>query len=171
MASAPAGEPRSSGVAIEGLDAPICLTWELTYACNLACVHCLSSSGRRDPRELTTSQGMALLEPGFVRADGRPRRVGRQHRHAEAGADEWTLDAAELAAPGHHRRQRGRAIRHPVSDVMQALALVHRRFGVVGGDARAARIDSAPRSAKPSTMSRPARVGAAVENLVAARRP
>ena len=29
-----------------GLDAPICLTWELTYACNLACVHCLSSSGR-----------------------------------------------------------------------------------------------------------------------------
>ena len=29
-----------------GLDAPICLTWELTYACNLACVHCLSSSGQ-----------------------------------------------------------------------------------------------------------------------------
>src|SRR6185437_17143335 len=29
-----------------GLEAPICLTWELTYACNLACVHCLSSSGR-----------------------------------------------------------------------------------------------------------------------------
>ena len=25
-----------------GLDAPICLTWELTYACNLACIHCLS---------------------------------------------------------------------------------------------------------------------------------
>ncbi len=22
-----------------GLDAPICLTWELTYACNLACAH------------------------------------------------------------------------------------------------------------------------------------
>ena len=36
-----------------GLDAPICLTWELTYACNLACVHCLSSSGKRDPRELS----------------------------------------------------------------------------------------------------------------------
>ena len=26
-----------------GLDAPICLTWELTYACNLECAHCLSS--------------------------------------------------------------------------------------------------------------------------------
>jgi len=44
-----------------GLDAPICLTWELTYACNLACVHCLSSSGRRDPRELTTAEAKAVL--------------------------------------------------------------------------------------------------------------
>lgn len=45
-----------------GLDAPICLTWELTYACNLACVHCLSSSGRRDPRELSTQQCEAVIE-------------------------------------------------------------------------------------------------------------
>jgi len=45
-----------------GLDAPICLTWELTYACNLACVHCLSSSGRRDPRELTTAECRALID-------------------------------------------------------------------------------------------------------------
>ena len=46
----------------QGLDAPICLTWELTYACNLACVHCLSSSGRRDPRELTTAEAKAVLD-------------------------------------------------------------------------------------------------------------
>jgi mycofactocin radical SAM maturase len=45
-----------------GLDAPICLTWELTYACNLACVHCLSSSGRRDPRELSTEECKAVLD-------------------------------------------------------------------------------------------------------------
>ena len=45
-----------------GLDAPICLTWELTYACNLACVHCLSSSGRRDPRELTTAECQAVID-------------------------------------------------------------------------------------------------------------
>ena len=45
-----------------GLDAPICLTWELTYACNLACVHCLSSSGRRDPRELTTQECKAVID-------------------------------------------------------------------------------------------------------------
>ncbi|WP_182882233.1 mycofactocin radical SAM maturase [Microbispora sp. H10949] len=45
-----------------GLAAPICLTWELTYACNLSCVHCLSSSGRRDPRELATAQCEAVID-------------------------------------------------------------------------------------------------------------
>src|SRR2546429_1970781 len=45
-----------------GLAAPICLTWELTYACNLACVHCLSSSGRRDPGELSTAECKAVID-------------------------------------------------------------------------------------------------------------
>ena len=45
-----------------GLAAPICLTWELTYACNLACVHCLSSSGKRDPRELKTAQCESVID-------------------------------------------------------------------------------------------------------------
>jgi len=45
-----------------GLAAPICLTWELTYACNLQCVHCLSASGRRDPRELSTRECMAVVD-------------------------------------------------------------------------------------------------------------
>ncbi|HEX2807241.1 MAG TPA: mycofactocin radical SAM maturase, partial [Kineosporiaceae bacterium] len=45
-----------------GLDSPICLTWELTYACNLSCTHCLSSSGRRDPRELTTAECKAVID-------------------------------------------------------------------------------------------------------------
>ncbi|MBV9947870.1 MAG: mycofactocin radical SAM maturase [Myxococcales bacterium] len=45
-----------------GLQAPICLTWELTYACNLACIHCLSSSGRRDPRELTTEECKRVID-------------------------------------------------------------------------------------------------------------
>lgn len=40
----------------EGLSAPVNVTWELTYACNLSCIHCLSDSGRRSPRELTTEQ-------------------------------------------------------------------------------------------------------------------
>ena len=47
---------------VEGLTSPICLTWELTYACNLSCVHCLSSSGRRDPDELSTDEAKAVID-------------------------------------------------------------------------------------------------------------
>ncbi|TFI41465.1 mycofactocin radical SAM maturase [Rhodococcus sp. 1R11] len=58
--------PASVGKLVDqfelGLDAPICLTWELTYACNLSCVHCLSSSGRRDPRELSTEQCKSIID-------------------------------------------------------------------------------------------------------------
>ena len=47
MAPVPAGSSVAPGKLTDlfqlGLDAPICLTWELTYACNLSCVHCLSS--------------------------------------------------------------------------------------------------------------------------------
>jgi len=45
-----------------GLSAPICLTWELTYACNLSCSHCLSSSGRRRPDELTLREIRPLVD-------------------------------------------------------------------------------------------------------------
>jgi mycofactocin radical SAM maturase len=61
----PSGRPTGGSLAERfeyGLSAPICLTWELTYACNLACVHCLSSSGRRDPQELTTAQCEAVID-------------------------------------------------------------------------------------------------------------
>jgi len=60
--SSPAPVGRLVDQLERGLDAPICLTWELTYACNLACVHCLSSSGRRDPRELSTEQCKAIID-------------------------------------------------------------------------------------------------------------
>ena len=61
MNAAPAPLPLTEQFTY-GLAAPICLTWELTYACNLACVHCLSSSGRRDPRELSTGQCRELID-------------------------------------------------------------------------------------------------------------
>ena len=54
--------PRLADRFEQGLNAPICLTWELTYACNLACIHCLSSSGRRDPAELTTAECRAVID-------------------------------------------------------------------------------------------------------------
>jgi mycofactocin radical SAM maturase len=46
----------------KGLEAPICLTWEITYGCNLRCVHCLSSSGRRRRDELTTEEAERLID-------------------------------------------------------------------------------------------------------------
>lgn len=67
-AAAPTGgAPRAASSSLKdrfehGLDAPICLTWELTYGCNLACAHCLSDSGRRHPDELTTAQCTALID-------------------------------------------------------------------------------------------------------------
>ena len=45
-----------------GLSAPMTVTWEITAACNIACVHCLSSSGRRRPRELKTEQALELVD-------------------------------------------------------------------------------------------------------------
>ncbi len=62
VAAPPAGPSRLVERFESGLAAPICLTWELTYACNLACVHCLSSSGRRDPGELTTAECQAVID-------------------------------------------------------------------------------------------------------------
>src|SRR6195952_2340044 len=59
---APAKPGRLVDLFEYGLQSPICLTWELTYACNLACVHCLSSSGRRDPRELSTDECRRVID-------------------------------------------------------------------------------------------------------------
>jgi mycofactocin biosynthetic radical S-adenosylmethionine protein MftC len=38
------------------LSAPINLTWEITHKCNLACIHCLSSSQSEWPGELTLAE-------------------------------------------------------------------------------------------------------------------
>lgn len=46
----------------QGLAAPICLTWEITYGCNLRCVHCLSSSGKRRADELDTEEAKRLID-------------------------------------------------------------------------------------------------------------
>src|SRR6202034_2548267 len=45
-----------------GLAAPICLTSELTYACNLGCRHCLSSSRPRDPGELSPLEARGVVD-------------------------------------------------------------------------------------------------------------
>ncbi|HWT79622.1 MAG TPA: TIGR04053 family radical SAM/SPASM domain-containing protein [Candidatus Methylomirabilis sp.] len=50
---------------------PFIVIWELTRACALACVHCRAEAiPRRDPRELTTAEGLRLIES--VSRFGRP---------------------------------------------------------------------------------------------------
>lgn len=52
-------------------DRPFIVIWEVTRACALACLHCRADAiPRRDPRELDTAAGRALLEQ--VAAFGRP---------------------------------------------------------------------------------------------------
>ena len=45
-----------------GLCAPVNVTWEVTYACNLSCIHCLSDSGKRRTRELSTDQCRRVID-------------------------------------------------------------------------------------------------------------
>ncbi len=45
-----------------GLSAPVNVTWEVTYACNLSCVHCLSDSGRKREGELSTAQALQAID-------------------------------------------------------------------------------------------------------------
>ncbi|MCK7503586.1 MAG: radical SAM protein [Desulfobacterales bacterium] len=45
-----------------GLSAPVNVTWEVTYGCNLACVHCLSDSGRQREGELDTQQCRRVID-------------------------------------------------------------------------------------------------------------
>ncbi len=45
-----------------GLSAPVNVTWEVTYACNLSCIHCLSDSGRKRDGELSTGEAMQVID-------------------------------------------------------------------------------------------------------------
>ncbi len=45
-----------------GLSAPVNATWEVTYACNLSCIHCLSDSGRKRTGELNTEQALRVID-------------------------------------------------------------------------------------------------------------
>lgn len=51
--------------------APFLVIWEVTRACDLACVHCRAEAqDRRHPAELTTAEGFALLDE--IRRFGQP---------------------------------------------------------------------------------------------------
>ncbi|MGB5983704.1 MAG: mycofactocin radical SAM maturase [Desulfobacterales bacterium] len=45
-----------------GLSAPVNVTWEVTYACNLGCIHCLSDSGEKGKSELDTEACRRIID-------------------------------------------------------------------------------------------------------------
>jgi mycofactocin biosynthetic radical S-adenosylmethionine protein MftC len=45
-----------------GLSAPVNVTWEVSYACNLSCKHCLSDSGPKRHGELSTVQCFEVID-------------------------------------------------------------------------------------------------------------
>ena len=62
------GYPR---VPVDFSRSPFIVIWEVTRACALACVHCRADAiAFRDPRELTTAEGCALIDR--VRSFGEP---------------------------------------------------------------------------------------------------
>jgi radical SAM protein len=74
---------------------PFLVIWEVTRACALACVHCRADAiPRRDPRELTTGEGFALLDQ--VRAFGTPAPL----MVLTGGDPMWRKDLAALVARG-----------------------------------------------------------------------
>ena len=66
--------------AIDFNERPYIVIWEVTQACDLACVHCRASAQpRRNPRELSTEEGKRLIDeiaqmqvPVFVLTGGDP---------------------------------------------------------------------------------------------------
>lgn len=63
MDGAMGGGARPDFQAIDFQRSPFIVIWELTRACALACVHCRAEAvPRRDARELTTAEGLGLIE-------------------------------------------------------------------------------------------------------------
>ncbi|MCL5283296.1 MAG: TIGR04053 family radical SAM/SPASM domain-containing protein [Armatimonadetes bacterium] len=79
-ASIAQNERRESPFHVDFRQAPFVAIWEVTRACNLACIHCRASAQpKRNPLELTTEEGFALLDeikrfgdPLFVITGGDP---------------------------------------------------------------------------------------------------
>lgn len=41
---------------------PYCVVWESTFACNMRCLHCGTSAGKKRPDELTTEEALKMVD-------------------------------------------------------------------------------------------------------------
>ncbi|HVS85603.1 MAG TPA: radical SAM protein [Gaiellaceae bacterium] len=102
--------------------APFIVIWEVTRACALACVHCRAEAiPRRDPRELTTAEGVRLIDrvaafglrkPLFVLTGGDPMRrrdIAELVRHGVDRGLTVGLTPSGTAAVTHTRLEEVRA--------------------------------------------------------------
>ncbi len=63
MSAVPLPSAAPSGPLPDFAVAPLTVAWEITRACPLRCLHCRADAQhRRDDRELTTDQGVALID-------------------------------------------------------------------------------------------------------------
>jgi len=112
---APRREPVPTGPSAFA-EAPFIVIWEVTRACALACVHCRAEAiAHRHPDELTTAEGMALIDrvaaftprkPLFVLTGGDPLRrrdVATFVRHGVARGLSVALTPSGTAAVTHAR--------------------------------------------------------------------
>jgi hypothetical protein len=100
---------------IDFSERPYIVIWEVTQACDLACVHCRASAqSRRNPLELSTEEGKRLIDeiaqmqvPVFVPTSGGVQGndgvVLRQNVHSPVdydGVEEVVVIVAGLVSPG-----------------------------------------------------------------------
>src|SRR5262249_27709254 len=83
-------------------DAPFLVIWELTQACDLACVHCRACAvEKRHPLELTTGRGLPIAQRDSLlrrTVDGVHRR-----RSPEAAGPVRLVERKRAAGPAHYR--------------------------------------------------------------------
>jgi radical SAM protein len=112
---------------------PLLIYWELTRACELACKHCRAEAvARRDPRELSTAEGKALLQrlTGF----GQPR-----PRLVMTGGD--PLKRPDLFELIEHARSLGFSVSITPSGTYALTETVVRRFKEIGIETMALSLD------------------------------
>jgi radical SAM protein with 4Fe4S-binding SPASM domain len=62
FAEVPTLSERDQTVLGRALSAPLTVLWDVTYACNLSCPHCLTGSGRAAPDEMNRQEKLALID-------------------------------------------------------------------------------------------------------------
>ena len=62
FAEVPTLSERDQAILGRALSAPLSVLWDVTYACNLACPHCLTGSGRAAPDEMNREEKLAVID-------------------------------------------------------------------------------------------------------------